>query len=171
MAGIELEITLADELKRGLNAAIQAGQDMSEPMAAIAGVMMSATQERFDYERDPLGVPWKPSQRAIEDGGKTLYKEGQLRMNVVSRSGRDTAVVGVEDNAANDSRRRPVRDYALIHQQGGTIRPRQGKALSFAGRVLASVTIPQRAYLGFSDDERTETERILTEYLAEAFRK
>lgn len=170
MPGIELEITLADDLKRGLNAAIRAGQDMSEPMAAIARVMQVATLERFDFERDPLGVPWKPSQRAIEDGGKTLEKSEQLRRSIGQGYGRDFAVVGVEDNPASLSDK-PVRDYALIHQQGGTIRPRQAKALSFAGRVLASVTIPQRAYLGFSDDERTETERILTEYLAEAFRK
>ncbi|MDR2141751.1 MAG: phage virion morphogenesis protein [Deltaproteobacteria bacterium] len=44
----------------------------------IAGYLKSETQDKFDREIDPWGVPWIPSQRVLASGGKTLYKTGRL---------------------------------------------------------------------------------------------
>ncbi|WP_066546697.1 phage virion morphogenesis protein [Sphingomonas sp. CCH15-F11] len=167
--GIELTIELDDALEVSLRRAIAASEDLTEPMGTIAGIMFDAVQDRFEREVDPLGVPWKRSQRAIEDGGKTLQESRQLRDAIVPEFGRDFATVGVQDQPAS-RRDTPVRDYARIHQEGGTIRPRTKRALSFAGRVVASVTMPRRAYLGLSAEEREEIPAVLVGHLDRAFR-
>ncbi|MCH4893382.1 phage virion morphogenesis protein [Sphingomonas sp. SFZ2018-12] len=167
--GINLEIELDDALELGLRRAIAAAEDLTEPMRSIAAIMLDATQTRFDQEVDPLGVPWKRSQRAIEDGGKTLVDQRQLLGAIVDQFGRDFAAVGVQREAAS-KRDTPVGDYARIHQEGGTIRPRTKRALSFAGRVVASVTIPRRTYIGLGAKERDEIPVVLVGHLDRAFR-
>lgn len=167
--GIDLTITLDGDVALRFDRAIAAAQDLTEPMGEIAGIMFDAVQERFDREVDPLGVPWVRSQAAIEQGRQTLQETRQLRDAVVPEFGRDFAVVGVQDQPAS-RRDTPVRDYARIHQEGGTIRPRTKRALSFAGRVVASVTMPRRAYLGLSAEERTEIPTVLVGHLDRAFR-
>lgn len=61
--------------------------------------------------------------------------------------------------------------YAAAHQFGATIRPRRGKALKVRGRLLASVTIPARPYLGLSADDRSEVLDAARDFLARAARR
>lgn len=56
-----------------------------------------------------------------------------------------------------------------MHQEGGEITPKRGKALSFGGRLFARVVMPARQYLGFGPRERAETETILTDHLIHLF--
>jgi len=58
--------------------------------------------------------------------------------------------------------------YAAIHQFGGTITPRKAGALSFGGKLFASVTIPARPYLGFTDADADYAVAALAEHVAGA---
>ena len=86
---------------------------------------------------------------AEEPDGRTLVDRGDLRGSVTYRVLGDGAV---EVGAA--------REYAAIHQMGGTITAK-GKALRFRLATSAfvnvrSVRIPARPYLGISAEDREE---------------
>jgi phage virion morphogenesis protein len=168
-APIAMELSFDDQLGAALNRAIDGMEDLSPVMRQISNMMALETLDRFDNEHDPLGVPWKKSQRAIEKGGKTLYEKGALRDNIKDDVGPTHAAIGV-DRVAGNIGRRPVGDYAAIHQFGGTIRPKHKKALSFSGRIVAQVVMPRRAYLGFGETEKREIPQMLGAYLSKLFR-
>lgn len=164
MAGVVLEIALGDELSGALARLAAAGADLTPAMEDIAGHLEGETRDRFEEERDPLGVPWRPSRRVLgldgsKDGhgpfqkdGQTLTLTGDLRSSIRSNAGRDFAEAGPE--ASGGAAR-----YAAIHQFGGRITPKQGRegkdgkrpALNFGGRMVAAVVIPARPYLGWTD--------------------
>lgn len=154
---ITIDRSLADQLAR---AAAEAA-DLRPAMAAIASVMRDDTVRRFQAQVAPGGVPWKRSQRAIEDGGKTLQDKGFLIASLGQRHGPEFAEVGVESGVAAP--------YAAIHQFGGTIVPKNKKALSFGGRVVSKVVMPARPYLGFDPDTIEDIREVLAAHLRRAF--
>lgn len=161
--GIAIEITLGDELTGALHRARQAAIDLSAPMQRIAVNLESTTTKRFEDERGPDGVPWKPSRRVLENPGeKTLQLRGHLKNSIGSRSGSDFAEAGVYASGGPAI-------YAKIHQFGGVIKPRTKSALSFAGQVFAAVRVPARPYLGFDEGNREEALEVIREHLAAAF--
>lgn len=156
--GLVLEIDTLDALAPTLRRLKAAAADLSQPMAEASEVMLDATLDRFATESDPLGIPWKKSAAAIEEGRKTLQDSGDLRNAVERQSGDDFAAVGVYGSGGPAI-------YGRIHQDGGTIRPRNTKALKTPFGPRASVTMPRRAFLGFSDDEIMLIDRILVRHL------
>ncbi len=65
--------------------------------------------------------------------------------------------------------------YALIHQEGGIIKPKNGKYLRFKGRsgndvFVREVIIPARPYIGVSRVDMEEVRAILSDFLAGALR-
>lgn len=84
----------------------------------IGDGLVSSTKARFHAQHDPLGNPWKPSERAIEENGETLIDKsrliGSLTHNVLQGQ-------GVEWGS-------PMR-YARVHQDGATftVYPRSQK--------------------------------------------
>lgn len=163
MAGdFTLAAGIDDGLGFALDRAIAAGLDLTPAMRPIAGALEDRARQSFEDQRSPIGVPWKKSRRAEEDGGQTLIDSGDLVNSMTSNWGKDFAEAGPE--ASGGAAR-----YAAIHQFGGTIRPRRARALRVGKSFLASVTIPARPYLGF--DEPTERFAIdtLIEHIARAF--
>lgn len=162
--GIVLTYTLeGDEaLVAALGRAVAAGEDLSPAMRGIADHLEATTRLRFETETGPDGVRWKPSQRALEEGGQTLTLSGDLRSSIGSAHGPSTAEAGPERSFG-------AAVYAAIHQFGGVIRPRVKQALSFGGRVVASVTMPARPYVGWAPEDQEEAAEILTRHLRSAF--
>ena len=78
-------------------------------MRSIAAVMLSAVEDNFSQQGRPS---WKPSQRAIKQGGKTLQDTGRLAASIVSSYMATRATVGT--NVV----------YAAIQQFGGKTAPR-----------------------------------------------
>ncbi|WP_336973422.1 phage virion morphogenesis protein [Sphingobium aromaticiconvertens] len=163
MSGIDVTIELNDQaLDRALAKAIKNGVDMRQPMAEIADEWMVAVRDRFAQERDPLGIPWM-KRRDNSDPGRPLLQQDRFLFNAVEpRHGSDFAQVGVLRTAG------PAR-YARIHNEGGTIKPKNGKALSFGGRIVAQVTMPKRQFLGFGEVERQSTVEILSDFMRGLF--
>lgn len=159
--GLDIDVTTVDALAPTLRRLRAAASDLSAPMAESSEVMLEGTLGRFHEERDPLGVPWKKSAAAIEEGRKTLQDSGDLFNAVDRMSGEDFASVGVYGTGGPAI-------YGKIHQFGGTIRPKKAKALNTPFGYRASVTMPRRAYLGFSDDDIMAIDRILVGHLLSA---
>ena len=157
-----LDLTLSDRLTPQLDAAIKACLDFGPVMAVIADYMRSETVQRFDDQAGPDGRRWQPSQRAIADGGLTLTDSGELRLSITADSDATSAVAGTN------------KLYAAIHQFGGTIRGKAGaggrrRALNTPFGPRASVTMPARPFLGFSDADAGHIEGLLADHIRDAF--
>lgn len=151
----------------GLDKAIaKAGNTLGHTQAlmeSVGGALVSGTLKRFDAEEDPQGNKWAPSGRAADDGGQTLTNRGRLRDSIDRMTTSNKVMVG--SNLA----------YARIHQEGGTITPRNAKKLVFTGRggkkvAVDKVTIPARPYLGVSEDDMDEVKSVMADFLAGAFK-
>lgn len=113
-------------------------QDMRPLMKKLAGIMHDAVEENFQQEGRPK---WKPSKRAMKQGGKTLQDTGSLAASISTRYNNNSAVVGTN------------KKYAAIHQFGGK-----------AGRGR-KVTIPARPFLKLTNDDLQEIKDAVKEYL------
>lgn len=140
MVAIRIDVDAAD-LQAGLARLIAAGQDLTPVMDEIGDIVVAATLGRFERGQAPDGSAWKPSQRALTEGGKTLVKDEFLRNSIVSRSGPNQVEVGTNII------------YARIHQFGGQ-----------AGRG-GSVTLPARPFLGTGAAERSSILDALAAYI------
>lgn len=161
MAGLSITIELGGDLKDGLARLRAAGTDLTPAMQDIAVYLAASTRRRFESETGPDGKRWSPSRRVREEGGQTLTLSGDLRGSIRPAWGPDFAAAGPERSGGAGV-------YAAIHQFGGAIRPKNKRALSFGGRVVAAVRMPARPYLGFSDADRTEIVARLRDHLAAA---
>jgi len=161
--GIDVEIELGDELTRALRRAAELAVDLSAPMQEIAVHLAATTDDRFEAERGPDGVPWKQTERTRENPGeKILQLSGMLRGAVQPDWGADYAAAGVEASGGPAV-------YAATHQFGATIVPRAAGALSFAGRIVAKVVIPARPFLGFDEVNRAFALDAIADHLFQAF--
>lgn len=136
---------------------IQRAADLTPAMQAIADYLEFSTRQRFETGKAPDGTSWKPSLRAIRDGGKTLVERGMLLASIDRAFGPDSATVGT--NIV----------YARAQQLGATIRPRAGngkKALNTPFGPRSSVKLPARPFIGFSTDDESEVFEILREHLS-----
>jgi phage virion morphogenesis protein len=166
----DVDISVREDVTATLARLTAAGADLTPAMRDIAGHLADETRERFEEGRDPQGVPWKPSRRVLGlDGSKegygphqvdskTLILSGDLLSSITEEWGSNYAAVGPEASGG-------AAVYAAIHQTGGTITPKRGAALSFGGMLLASVTIPKREYLGFTDGDADYTMGVLIRHL------
>ena len=126
---------------------------------AVGDGMASNIQSRFETGRGPDGDPWKPSMRALREGGQTLVRDGHLRDSYTHRVQGSEVAVGSQ------------KIYAGVHQFGAVIRAKGGKALRFdlggnIGEVFVQkVEIPARPVLGIGPDDeaviREETDAFV----------
>lgn len=128
----------------------------------IGAALVVSTEHRFEEEKDPDGDPWPQSMRARFDGGKTLTDTAHLVQSITHEASDDGVAVGTNV------------PYAAIHQTGGKIEAKSGKALRFRlpggnGFIFAkSVTMPRRAFLGLDADDGEEIEALCADFLAES---
>ena len=102
----------------------------------IGQTLVTSTIRRFEREHGPDGVPWKPSQRVLRDGGQTLTLDEYLRNSISAVARRDGVDVGT--NIA----------YGAIHQFG-------------SGDLVQPKNIPARPFLGLDDADASAIERLV----------
>jgi phage virion morphogenesis protein len=126
----------------------------------LGEMLVSSTQQRFEDEQAPDGSKWKSSRRARATGGITLTDTAELK-NSIGYSATSTGV-SVGSNKI----------YAAIHQYGGTIKAKNGKLkfkLPNGGFAqVDKVDIPQREFLGISDEDKEEAQEIIRNFMMEA---
>jgi phage gpG-like protein len=164
-AGFDLTVKLDDAaLDAALSRAVKEGADMRRPMGEIAGEWMDHVRGRFAQERDPFGAPWTKRRGNVDPERPLLQLDRHLLNAVVPDFGSDFAQVGVLKTAG------PAK-YARIHNEGGTIKPREKKALSFGGRLVAQVVMPKRQYVGFGPEEERTVGEVMTDFVRDLFAK
>lgn len=122
-----------------------ANAPMHELAEGIGRLVQGQTRRRIETEKTaPDGTPWKENWA----GSSILYASGDLSRSIDYEASPDSIMVG------------SGLVYARIHQEGGVIKPKNAKALAFAigggFRLVQSVTMPQRQYLGLSPDNSDE---------------
>ena len=132
-------------------------------MASVGEALVSGTNRRFNNEESPKGEKWEKSGRAIAEGGQTLSDTAHLRKSIDFKA--TPAQVMVGSNLL----------YARIHQLGGTIKPKKGKALKFKGKngqdiFVSEVNMPARPYLGVSKADMDEVRETMAEFIKGAFK-
>lgn len=139
-----INIRVDENVTAALAAAHKAGADLTPAMQSIAVLMARLTEENFDQERSPEGVPWKVSQRVKDQGGKILQDKGDLKGSIRPDWSATHAAAGPEASGG-------AAIYARIHQLGGTIKAKSGKALNTPFGPRGAVTMPARPYLGYNE--------------------
>lgn len=129
--------------------------DASDLMTNIGAIGESQTRRRITDEKTaPDGTPWPPNRT----GTSILYRTGEHLLGSV-------AFVASADEAEWGA----SWEYAHVHQDGMTIKPKDAKRLAFVigdKQVFArQVTIPPRPFVGLSDDNRSEISDIVTDWL------
>ncbi len=145
MSTVRFDLKEMKDLSRKLKKA--AHLDMTGILRAIGVLLVSSTTERFSQGLNPEGMPWIPSRRASEAGGKTLVNTSRLEKSVNFFVNESEVEVGTN------------LEYAAIHQHGGTITPKNGAYLHFIGVdgrdvFTKSVKIPKRSYLGINTKDK-----------------
>lgn len=149
----------------GFDTAIaKAGHKMANHAALLASVgeaLVSGTVKRFADEESPDGKGWEPSARAALEGGKTLTDTGRLRNSIDYAATPDKVMVGTN------------LPYAMIHQKGGTIRPKAKKHLKFKGAngwaTVDEVDMPARPFIGVSKADMDEVRATIALFLQNSF--
>jgi phage gpG-like protein len=157
------------EVQRSLRTAQAQIGNLKPMMDAIGQAYEARVLEHFARQEDPEGNAWKPlSSLTLQLGiaGKKggfrksgslgragirflqnkliLVQSGALRRSIHYQADADSMTIGVGAGLRGN--------YAAIHQFGGTIKPKAGKALRVPGvGARGSVTIPARPYLAAND--------------------
>ena len=151
MEGVQLSVDLKDFplLVSRFNETAARAKDMSPLMRDIAFLGENTTKARFDAGIGPDDQPWKPSIRAMQTGGQTLKKSGQLRDSISSEHTSHSAAWGTN------------KIYAAVHQFGAIIKPVSAKVLKFflpgiGFRSAKQVIIPARPFLGINKADEAD---------------
>ena len=146
---------------KALGRAAQKMKNRKEMMDSVGEALVSGTIRRFADEEGPDGEKWKPSRRALAQGGQTLVDTGRLRNSIDYAATPDKVMVGTN------------LPYALIHQKGGTITPKTRKHLKFKGAngwaTVDKVSIPPRPFIGISNEDMEEAKATVAAFMAGAF--
>lgn len=149
MGGIRGSFSEIERFRASLRAMPAAYQDIKERLGAEAQLLLT---DQFQEQKDPFGLRWKQSLRASLEGGLTLSDTGRLRNSFTSPTALTLLANGFEVGSNVK--------YAVTHQKGLTIRPKNAKHLRFrvggargpnakAGRWVTrdEVKIPKRQIL------------------------
>lgn len=138
---IRADMRGTDRISRRLQKILRGVENKTDLMDEIGGLMVASTIDRFENSKSPDGISWVPSERALDESGKTLIDKGLLMGSITHIPGNDQVEVG--SNLV----------YAGIHQFGGS-----------AGRN-GSTEIPARPYLGISIGDEFAIEEAAQDYL------
>lgn len=161
---------------RVIDALVSKVTERSRLMKVLGEALLDATRERFQAEEAPDGAKWKklaPLTLALRRGSSILRSSGRLYGSL------HYTVAGNVLTLAPA----PL-PYAKIHQTGGVIVPRKGKALAIPFKAgfrgaggkkanrpgvifLAKVTIEARPYIGFGAREERAAREGIASWLGE----
>lgn len=148
MAGARIEIELKglDRVQKRLNELARRLENPTDAFYEIGEYVVDRTIERIEAGVSPDGTPWPPLTEATRrskdrNKDKPLQLTGDLKKSIHAEPGRTGVVVGSD------------RKYAATHQFG---RP---------GGGWGGSDIPARPFLGLSDADIAEIDRIISDHL------
>lgn len=166
MTGATLTAGLDDAaLRAAVARVLKLMRDPAPLLRQIGAGIVDATHGRFASGTDPDGKPWAPLQpayAALKTNSQILVERHGLYDSIHFRVDGHRVLIG------------SAKVYAAIHQFGGTIKPKNAKALVFmlGGRMVRahSVFIPARPYLGMGAADIEAVELATQMQLAKVLR-
>lgn len=160
-ASFKMDFSKADQV---LGRAVRQVANKQLLSITIGEQLVSSTVQRFEDETGPDGRSWKKSIRASSEGGQTLTDKGQLKSSINYEASPAAVAVGTTDKVKG-----------AIHQFGGEIKPKFGKALKFKTgdggfHTVKKVTMPARPYIGINQEDVDEAKETIAAFLAEGFK-
>lgn len=155
-----IQIHGQEKLQRVMQRVLDRVEDPSKLWYDISDIIVINTQGRIQTGIGTDDKPWQKSWRAKVQGGQTLRDTGRLHNSIFAKVQGNKITIGT--NVV----------YAPILHFGGTIKPKNGKYLTFrtptGGWVkVKAVYIPPRPYMGISVDDSQEILFEIEEYLYE----
>lgn len=148
---VKVEIEGLEETQRAIFE-LSDGFDRTSLMEAVghAGVEMIRRRIRSE-KKSPSGKPWPRNL----DGTSTLYRTGELHDSIYFEASDDSVSIGTDW------------PYASIHNYGYTIRSENLMVFRSGGRWWRThqVEIPQREFMGWSDDNVRELEKVVEKHV------
>jgi phage virion morphogenesis protein len=158
-AGFSLDGKAFNGMLGKLAAAVMNRQQI---LADVGEAMVASTRRRFKAESDPQGKKWKPSARAMAEGGQTLTDTARLKNSITYEATGNGVAWGT--NVV----------YGAIHNEGGEITPKSAKALKFevgGGFVtVKKVKAPRRQFVGISHDDKERIKQAISAHIAPAIK-
>lgn len=105
MVSVKVHID-GDPMKRLLGEITRRLQDLTPAMHEIGEIVRESVMRNFAQQRSPEGEPWKPSLRAIKQGGLTLVDTATLKNSINYRAEAKRVRIGTNI------------PYAAVHQFG-----------------------------------------------------
>ncbi|WP_418459761.1 phage virion morphogenesis protein [Brucella intermedia] len=162
MAGAVIRID-DEDVDGALQRLYDAAGNLGPALKNIGEYESRVTRRRFIDEKDPEGNPWKdlnPLYAKTKKGPGKLRGETRSLSQIVYQVASDSVEIGSNEV------------YARIHNEGGTIVPKNAAALVFSmgGQTfkVRSVTIPRRQFLGISSADLEEIQAIVQDHFEEA---
>ena len=137
MSGVHMQFNITDTGVKQLFTRMS-NADFTLMNDEMGQALVAEVQERFDKGQAPDGSQWQQSQRAIDNGGKTLIDSSILLSGITSQANADGFIIGTPEV------------YGAIHHYGGK-----------TGRN-GSVELPARPIFGL---EAAQQERLEEVYL------
>lgn len=133
-------------------------KDIKPVLNIIAQDMTKEAQLNFRNNQSPEGEKWKPLSTLTismrrKGSSQPLVDTGILRRSIRGSANGTQAIAGTNIK------------YAAIHQFGGTIKPKNGKALSFGKHRVTKVVIPARPYLGINNKMNTRYKNLILDFI------
>lgn len=131
----KIEVKGLKEVENYFKAALDRLIDPSYELAIVAEfVEREILNRRFNEEKNPAGGRWKPSQRALKDGGKTLTDKRDMRrrMRAFGRIIKSGLI-----NINMDATGKLNRIKAHVHNNGLRINNRAGRKTAMPKRQFA----------------------------------
>lgn len=154
MSGVSVKIDLSglSKLNRTIETFSRKIKDRRALNLALATTLRECTRKRFETKKTPEGKAWT----------SPLVQSGDLRGKLLIDANEQIAKVG--SNLV----------YAAIHQFGGVIKAKKGKALMFTvgNKTLfrRKVTIKANPYLGVSEQDEAALADTVKVYTEEALK-
>lgn len=170
MAGVSISSRVqgSTAIDARLAALAAANGDLSDLMEGIGLYLESTTLERFETETDPDGKPWEKSQRAKDEGGKTLTDSSRLKASISRRFSASDAEVGTNviyarphQYGMDDAVTVPAHTRTINQAFG---RPLPGGLTIQVGAFERQMKMPKRSFLGISADDEDEILALAEDY-------
>lgn len=171
-----------------LRLALPLGGNMQRPFEAMGRVLKTGAMLRFRMMRGPDGTAWEKSWRARNEGGQTLTSSNaRLRRSITYRATPTSVEVGTnvvyaaihQFGGVIRAKKGPFLSIPVTPQARAAGSPRNMPGLAVAQTLKGQfvlvdsksgtvhyllrkqVTMPERPFLGASDDDRAELLRVL----------
>lgn len=164
MAGTRIEVSAESaSIRTALGRATRALGNPETLLLSVGEELLNSTRDRFKSQRAPDGSKWAALLSAYQES-KSKNKDKILTLDGYLGG---TLRYQVDGNAIELG---SGLEYAAIHQLGGTIKPKRGRALRVGNRLVGSVKIPARPYLGVSADDEVRILELAQDFMQNALR-